>query len=224
MCCRYCIEKTPYFEALAKRAQEATLRSGMPDVHKGSVYHFGEISPGNTVPVLAYGRSGRQIAFQMYWGFSVKTGSLIPNARSETAAEKPIFKDSWAKHRCIIPASWYYEWEHARTPDGKTVTGQKYLIQPSGMDKTFLCGIYRLEGGAPHFAVLTREPADKIRFIHDRMPLILPEELIDEWIYPGSDPAKVAEKALTEVEYAKAEEEYKPTSLAYFVDPKKYSK
>ena len=219
MCCRYCIEKTPYFEALALRAQQTTLKSRMPDAHRGSVYHFGDISPGNSVPVLAWGKSGRQIAFQMFWGFSVKTGSLVVNARTETAAERPMFKDSWTKHRCIIPASWYYEWQHGKAPDGSVVTGQKYLIQPSGMDKTFLCGLYRLEGGAPHFAVLTREPPEKIRFIHDRMPLILPEELINEWIDPSSDPAKVAAKALTEMEYAKAGEEIRPTSLAHYVDP-----
>jgi hypothetical protein len=41
------------------------------------------------------------------------------NARTETAPVKPTFKEAWASHRCIIPASWYYEWEHLTGNDGR---------------------------------------------------------------------------------------------------------
>ena len=43
---------------------------------------------------------------------AIKTSSLLLNARSETAAEKPAFREDWRRHRCIVPATYYFEWEH----------------------------------------------------------------------------------------------------------------
>ena len=198
MCCRYFVEPNGYFAELARRAQKSTINSGL-HIREGHVRTEGEISPGNNVPVLATGKTGKQIAFLMFWGFRAKNGSLVVNARTETAAEKPMFKDAWASHRCVIPASWYYEWEHFSSPDGKTRTGQKYSIQPVGMDRTFLAGLYRMENSFPHFAVLTRPSGDSISFIHDRMPLILPQDMIDDWIRPDSDPQEIIKHALTDM-------------------------
>lgn len=55
----------------------------------------------------------------MKWGFSGRT--LLMNARSETASVKATFKEAWLSHLCIVPASWYYEWEHIIGNDGKNV-------------------------------------------------------------------------------------------------------
>lgn len=126
------------------------------------------------------------------------------NARTETAASKPTFKDDWLKHRCIVPASWYYEWEHRLGNDGKKHTGEKYMIQLQDSTMTWLCGLYRIEEGLPHFVILTREPGEGIRFIHDRMPLILPERLINEWIRPDVKPENLLGEALTEMVFEKA--------------------
>ena len=54
--------------------------------------------------VIATGRNGKKAVFPMRWGFQIPGRSLLVNARSETAGEKPTFKESWEKHRCIIPA------------------------------------------------------------------------------------------------------------------------
>lgn len=54
--------------------------------------------------------------------------STVFNARVESAKNKPTFKDAWKSHRCIIPASYYFEWEHFKSPDGKTKIGDKYAI------------------------------------------------------------------------------------------------
>ena len=56
----------------------------------------------------------------------------------------------------------------------------------------------------PVFAVLTREPTEELREIHDRMPLILPESAVDEWISLGSEPNKIVGKAITELVAEKA--------------------
>ena len=127
------------------------------------------------------------------------------NARTETAPVKPTFKEAWASHRCIIPASWYYEWEHLTGNDGRKRTGAKYLIQPKGSDMTWLCGLYRIENGLPVFVVLTREPGDDIRFIHDRMPLIMPGDYVNDWIKPDVKPEELLDAALTNMVYEKVE-------------------
>lgn len=181
----------------------------------------GEIYPTNVVPVIASAKSGRKSVFPMKWGYALKGKdskvSLVLNARSETAGRKPTFRESWREHRCIIPASYYFEWEHTsdrdlrRTLDTGSVMDQtlrsekiKYAIQPKGAEITWLCGLYRIEEGLPHFVVLTREPASDIRFIHDRMPLMLPKEKIDAWIDPSASADAVAKAALTEMIYERA--------------------
>ena len=134
------------------------------------------------------------------------------NARTETASEKATFKDAWASHRCIVPASWYFEWEHIILNDGRKKTGQKYLLQPKGSTMTWLCGLYRIQEGLPVFVVLTREPGEEIRFIHDRMPLILPKELINPWIHPDTRPEELIGEALTDMVYEKVGE--KPVQMS----------
>ncbi len=82
------------------------------------------------------------------------------------------------------------------------------MIQPEGSGVTWLAGLYRIEEMAgirvPVFAILTREPGDRIRFIHDRMPVILPGEAIEAWIDPKADPKDVIGQAVTEVAYERA--------------------
>ena len=164
----------------------------------------GEIRPTNVVPVIASGRNRKTGAFPMRWGFQIPGGSLVVNARSETAASKPTFRDAWRSHRCVIPASWYFEWEHTKTPAGKPKTGDKYAIQPRNEQMTWLCGLYRMEDGFPVFTVLTREPTQYLRQIHDRMPLILPKNMIQEWIRPDNKPEELLEYAVTDLVAEKA--------------------
>lgn len=161
----------------------------------------GEVRPTNVVPVLAPDRFGRRAVFPMQWGYSGR--SLLINARSETAATKPTFREDWRRHRCIVPASRYFEWEHICREDGKKRVGSKYKIWAKDESVTWLCGLYRLEGGLPVFVVLTRETAEEIRFLHDRMPLILPGERIDDWLRPEGDPEKLLHEKCPPVAFAK---------------------
>ena len=150
-----------------------------------SVLTGGEARPTNVVPVIAPDRNGIKTVFPMRWGFRVTGLSLVVNARTETAAVRPTFRDAWRQHRCAIPAESYIEWEHIAAPNGKTRTGDKFSIRPADEPVTWLCGLYRIEDGLPVFTVLTREPSESVRHIHDRMPLILPGSLIDVWVDPN---------------------------------------
>ena len=196
MCCRYLValspELRPYIEAMNR---SALIGAFGPSAR---VVTDGEVFPANVAPVLATGRDGKQRVFPMKWGFSAGSRSLLINARTETAAVKPLFRDSWQSHRCMIPAVCYYEWEHQTDGNGRKKTGDKYRMQPAGESVTWLCGLYRMEQGLPAFVVLTRAPGAALAEIHPRMPLILPGEVISEWINPAVPAERLLSLALTE--------------------------
>ena len=201
MCCRYWADESPEIREIVEEMNKSPL---VEKWHKTTgITTYGEIRPTHVVPVIASNRSGVKSVFPMKWGFTGRT--LLMNARTETAPEKATFRDAWASHRCIVPASWYFEWEHITGNDGKKRTGDKYLIQPKGSPMTWLCGLYRIEDGLPVFVILTREPGEEIRFIHDRMPLIMPGDCVNEWIKPDAKPEKLVELALTDMVYEKVE-------------------
>ena len=204
MCTRFYIEpESEELHAVLEEARQSRLAQRF--LHAGSpVLTSGEIRPTNVVPVIASGRDRRSGVFPMRWGIQLPGGTLVVNARSETASVKPTFRDSWKGHRCIIPASWYYEWEHTKTSAGKPKTGDKYAIQPKGEQTAWLCGLYRMENGFPVFAVVTREPTPYLRTIHDRMPLILPKNRIREWVSPDSRPEELLQYAVTDLIAEKA--------------------
>ena len=184
---------------------EKFMRAGDPMTRSGEIY------PTNVVPVIATAKAGGRAVFPMKWGFRISgmrgdSISTILNARSETAAQKPSFRDAWRQHRCVIPASYYFEWEHFTSPDGKKKTGRKYAIQPTGSTVTWLGGLYRMEEGFPRFVVLTRPPAENIAFIHDRMPVILPAQQIGAWIDPAADPDQICGSALEDMIYEAADQ------------------
>jgi putative SOS response-associated peptidase YedK len=167
----------------------------------------GEVHPTDVAPVLAPNGRGERAVYPMKWGFTITVeGKQKPvvNARIETASAKPLFSDAWAKHRCIVPASWYFEWAHPKDDPGGSKKGDKYVIQPKGKFVTWLCGLYRMENGYPVFAVITKPPTEELSRIHDRMPLILPEDKIDDWISPDNDPDALIGYALTDMIAEKA--------------------
>ena len=200
MCCRYYMELSPELRPIVEAAQRSKLYQNNIQKLPRPLTAAGEVFPDSLVPVLASSKSGQKAVFPMLWGYHFPgLARTVANARIETAAEKPSFKDGWAAHRCVIPASWYYEWEHTLTPAGKPKTGDKYAIMPKDGTLTWLCGLYRLEDGYPHFVILTREPGESVAFIHGRMPFILPEAEIDAWIDPNRNPHMLLDAALTDM-------------------------
>ncbi len=199
MCCRYWTDESPEIRGIVGEMNRSPLMGKWrtPPVTSG------EVRPADVAPVIASSRTGSRSVYPMRWGFGGK--NLLINARVETAPVRPTFREAWAAHRCIIPASCYFEWEHPADPAGKKKTGSKYRIYSKNSAVTWMCGLYRIEEGLPVFVVLTREPGEGIRFIHDRMPLILPERLVGEWIRPEASPEELAGEALCDLVYEKAE-------------------
>lgn len=154
---------------------------------------LGEIFPTDHAPViLPQGElSGATWGFPRFDG----NGQMI-NARSETVAEKRMFQAAFQNGRCLIPASLYFEWKSEGTKK------QKYAFSLPEQSVLFLGGISKFDPktGEHSFVILTREAASDIAFIHDRMPVILPQSEHDEWLH-GKDGSKALESVLTQVAY-----------------------
>ena len=207
MCTRYALEKDlPELKEIADEVLQSLLAQRFVATHARPIVTSGEVRPTDIVPVIAPNAKGLKTVFPMQWGFLNKDNKrTLFNARVETAGEKPTFKDAWQSHRCIIPASYYFEWAHFKSPDGREKTGDRFAIQPSGCTLTWLCGLYRIENGYPVFVVLTKAPTVELSKIHDRMPLMLPKDRIEDWINPSSNPEELLSYALTDMIIEKAE-------------------
>jgi len=158
----------------------------------------GEIFPTDVVPVSI----GTDEFRFMRWGFSGigSSGGIggsgngsrpLINARSETALSKPTFQESMRERRCLIPASGYYEW---KKEDGRKIKHRFYLDgQP-----LYFAGCWRQEKDErlPRFTILTRTAAPALEAIHDRMPVIIPQDRAEQWLYEG---AGVLDSAVTDL-------------------------
>ena len=185
---------------LADSDNSGELRSIIDQLNRrGATVKTGEIFPTDTVPVLANNRNRRVVPFPMQWGYTLPDGRLLINARSETAGEKPLFQDAMRQHRCLIPATNYFEWEKR----GREKI--KYAIRQADAGLLYMAGLYRVENGRAVFTILTRKPTEQIRFIHDRMPVILPEGATCDWLNLRYKADEVLKAAVLDVDFAPAE-------------------
>ena len=168
MCGRFFIEEEDTEDELRAILQALNRR--------GAVCKTGEVLPTDTVAVLANSRALRPAPFAMQWGYTLPDGKKIINARSESAATRPMFMDGMRQRRCLVPASHYFEWSHG----GEAKT--KYAIRPQAAGIMYMAGLYRMEAGRAVFTILTREAAPQIAFIHHRMPVILPGDAAEAWL------------------------------------------
>ena len=145
MCTRYYVELSPELRPYVEAASRTPLKAKMVSVLAKKFKAEGEIRPTDMAAVIAPGRDGKQAVFPMVWGYHI-TGIDHPvvNARVESAKDKTSFAIDWARHRCIVPASYYFEWEHLKTDSGKKKTGEKFRIQPEGSRIVFFAGLYRV--------------------------------------------------------------------------------
>lgn len=121
------------------------------------------------------------------WAKDPKIASRLINARSETVAEKPSFRSAFAKRRAVVPMDGYYEWYQPNVEDGQKAAKQPFYISREG--GLNVAGIYewwrqpdaqwRLT-----FSVLTTSALGAEGIIHDRAPLHVPDDLLDEWLAP----------------------------------------
>jgi len=165
----------------------------------GKQVRTGDVFPTDDALVIANSRRLTPGPFLMKWGFSTEKGGLIINARSESAAEKPMFRELLPHRRLIIPASGYYEWEK----NGKEKTKYALTLQEKVM---YMTGLYRPDasGERMEFVILTRDAAPGISFIHSRMPVIFSKEDAYRWLKPDADPVQMLERAIDDIQFKRA--------------------
>lgn len=139
------------------------------------------IAPGTDCAVIR--GAAAAAAEPMHWGFAPRwlrdPSKAQINARAETVLEKPMFRDSFRKRRCLVPADGWYEWAR----DGGR--RQPWFFQLAGATPFAFAGLWtppRDDGSPPTFAILTTAPNDFAARVHHRMPVILRERDWAEWL------------------------------------------
>lgn len=154
------------------------------------------IAPTQSAPAIVM-REGAPEAREMRFGFQTwapgkRKASIVVNARSETVAEKPMFRDAFRERRCLIPATGFYEWR--KTGSRK----QPMNIRLVDGEPFYFAGLWRasrgatkLPGGEPEaedaFVIMTTEPNRLMAPIHNRMPVILDAAGRDRWLDEGAN-------------------------------------
>jgi putative SOS response-associated peptidase YedK len=115
------------------------------------------------------------------------------NARAETLAEKPAFREAFGRRHCLVPMSGFYEWR--KVGAGKV----PYYIHPLNTDVFAVAGLHEFwpgrDGAAAieSFTIVTTGANELMRPLHDRMPAILHEADYDAWLTPQRrNPAELA--------------------------------
>jgi len=161
MCGRYALHASP--EVIALQFGLDSLPPFRPGYN---------ICPGT--PILVIGKDRK--AHQLRWG----AGNKLANARAETVAERPAFRNAFRRWRCLVPASGFYEWQ--------AVAGRKqpWYVLPRDEPLFALGGIVLLWQGVRSVAIVTTAANDLMAKVHDRMPVIIPRESHAVWL-DGTD-------------------------------------
>ena len=152
------------------------------------------ICPTQSSWVLAASDSEGAQTRQMRWGLlpswakDIKIGASMINARLETVAERPAFRNAWKARRCLVPASGYYEW---RLEEG---IKQPYLIHDPDSPVLMFAGLWenwKTPGGdwLQSFAIITLGATDTMEQLHDRTPLMLSAIVLHDWLHGSADQA-----------------------------------
>jgi len=122
------------------------------------------------------------------WAKDPGIGSKMFNARVETIAEKPSFKNAFAKRRCIVPANGYYEWQ--KLGDEK-VPQFIHTVDGSPLAFAGLVEVWRAAKEDPwliSFSIVTTASRGEMNDIHDRQPAMLDTDNVEVWLDPTSHP------------------------------------
>ena len=159
------------------------------------------VAPTDRVHAVA-GHAGARYLVAFRWGLippwaeSPAVGARMINARAETAATKPAFREALKRRRCLIPADGFFEW-HKRADGTKS---PHFITQADGHPLAF-AGLWETwrdctQPDAPPLrscTILTRAAVGDITRLHDRMPVALPADAWDVWLDGETDMHQVAD-------------------------------
>ena len=142
------------------------------------------------MPVIVSDATGEHSVELMKWGLvphwakEEKIGYKMINARSETIQEKPAFRESFKKRRCVVMVDGFYEWE--------PTTKQPHYYSPTASDYFNLAAIWsswkKPDGTDLHsFSIITTQANETLAPVHNRMPAVLGDNETGEWLSNTQD-------------------------------------
>lgn len=183
MCGRYRLSR--------RRLLEIEQFYGVDDVNDLDIWERQFNIPPREMAPIVFSRDGHRRLTAGFWSLlppwanrlDYANGITTFNAKAETLARKPSFKDAFLRRRCIVPAEAFYEWVGPK--------GKKQPLHISRRDGNFLsmAGLFNywkstVSGGRPipTFSIVTTEPNQWMARIHNRMPVILQDDQIETWL------------------------------------------
>ena len=160
------------------------------------------LTPGQDIAAVRIDRSGARRLHALRWGLvpfwakDTVIGRRLINARLDSLADKPAFREALSRRRCLIAASGFYEWQQLAS--GKK---QPYFVRERGEPLLAIAGLWeRWRGGGAEqpletCAIVTTDANETLAPIHDRMPVMLTRAAQDVWLDPASTVATIAELA-----------------------------
>jgi putative SOS response-associated peptidase YedK len=149
------------------------------------------IAPTQPVPIVRIFEGKREFALVRWglipsWVKDPRGFTLLFNARGESAAEKPAFRNAMKRRRCLFPADGFYEWKQ----DGKAK--RPYFVRLKAGGPMAFAGLWESWMGPngeelETAAIVTTAASREIAHIHDRMPVIVPPQAFDFWLDPNVD-------------------------------------
>lgn len=151
------------------------------------------VKPTHEAPVVIARDDERELT-AMHWGLvppwakdPAIAGKMF-NARAETIADKPAFRNAFRRRRCLVPATGFYEWQQQdrRKVPYQFVVGDGEVFAFAGLYET-----WRSPGGdmLHTYTIITTTPNDLVAPVHNRMPVILPRDVEAVWLDPQFEDA-----------------------------------
>ncbi len=160
------------------------------------------LTPGQDIAAVRIDRSGARRLHALRWGLvpfwakDAVIGRRLINARLDSLADKPAFREALSRRRCLIAASGFYEWQQLAS--GKK---QPYFVRARAEPLLAFAGLWeRWRGGGTEqpletCVIVTTAANETLAPIHDRMPVMLTRAAQDVWLDPTSTVATIAELA-----------------------------
>ncbi len=180
---------------LAELPFDVDVASSLPDLAPRW-----NVTPSQRVPLIRESAVGREALMARwglvpYWADDPAIGNRLANARGDTVAVKPSFRAAFARRRGLMPADLFYEWQPL---EGAKIK-QPWCIRlpddaPFAIAALWESWTPKDDRDAPPLVtccLITTEPNDTMRPIHDRMPVILSPTDYDAWLDPTASPASV---------------------------------
>ncbi len=193
MCGRFFVAlDDPELMAVFRETEADDRETGLPLPKAGTVF------PGDYSAAVVFTPGGKPHCARLRWGFSsLDQKGLLINARAETVLQKATFKDLVRENRCLIPASYYFEWKK----DPNTGRKLRHIMRDSRSTTIYMAGLFRQEEGetVPRYVILTRDASKDIQHVHHRMPVILDPEERKAWLSDQADVSAVLNAAVSRI-------------------------